>query len=136
LLLYHKIKKKSKIINETKPNQIKFVLLSFEGRSARRNHIYEGRDQLTVDLAIQISERRNQNRKNTVFQKPKGYRLCLGSDPNHNELIISKSRVKTIVCTYDGSSWKGQEIGKYFAIFVKDLGHHFPGYLYLNINFN
>ena len=73
-------------------------------------------------------------RKNTVFERPSGFRLCHTDDPENSQLIISGQPVKTFVCQYNNNHgfWTGQFIGMFYAIFAKDA-YHFPGYLYKNI---
>ena len=85
------------------------MLEKFSGWKAKQYHIHEDYEPLTVETALKKSSSRAYilndndfgNRKNTVFDRPSGFRLCQTDDPENSELIISSQPVKTFLCEYD-----------------------------------
>jgi hypothetical protein len=103
-------------------------------QETRIKHIYEGRGILTKKEAINLSAERGSNISlNTVFDKPKHFKVCKTDDILYPNLTISSHPVQAFQCVRSNNvKWEAHDLGKVYAIFAID-GSHFPGYLYKSI---
>jgi hypothetical protein len=99
-------------------------------------HIYIGREKFTAEEAIKISAKRSSNiDRNTVFEKPKGFRQCKTDDPLYPTLTISSHKVRAFQCTKNRKGiWEAEYLDEEVYVIFSNNGSHFPGYLYKNIS--
>ncbi len=103
-------------------------------QETEKKHIYEGRGILTKQEAINLSAERGSNISlNTVFEKPKHFKVCKTDDILNPNLTISSHPVQAFQCVRSNSgTWEAHDLGKVYAIFAME-GSHFPGYLYPDV---
>jgi hypothetical protein len=103
-------------------------------QETRLKHIYEGKRNFTKKGATTLSAERGSNiNLNTVFEKPKHFKVCRTDDILYPNLTISSHTVQAFQCVRSNSgTWEAHDLGKVYAIFAMD-GSHFPGYLYPDV---
>ena len=112
-------------------------------KRAELRHVILSEGLSNEEMAVKISQNRKSKfarkiGKNTVFAKPKGYRLCsVFQDGNLKVLIISVNPVNTYQCNYEKQSktWSSIFLGTFYVSFesFEDNIAHFPSILYKKV---